>query len=111
MMFLDKNTFSTVIASTPLVPIDLVVKNHQSQVLLGQRLNRPAQGFWFVPGGRILKNEFLDAEVRFRVVLSCHSGIRRMWKRYLVTNSQFAWLLAKEKWFKKSKPSTEFNQG
>ncbi|MBL4753657.1 MAG: WecB/TagA/CpsF family glycosyltransferase [Flavobacteriales bacterium] len=34
---------------------------------------------------------------------------RRMWKRYLVTNSQFAWLLVKEKWFKKSKPSTEFN--
>tara|TARA_R110001583_G_scaffold1285_1_gene10544 strand:- start:13433 stop:13906 length:474 start_codon:yes stop_codon:yes gene_type:complete len=56
-MFLDKNTFSTVIESTPLVSIDLVVKNKEGQALLGERLNKPAKGFWFVPGGRILKNE------------------------------------------------------
>ena len=30
---------------------------HQGQTLLGKRLNRPAKGFWFVPGGRILKGE------------------------------------------------------
>ena len=30
-------------------------------MLLGQRTNRPAQGFWFVPGGRILKNEAMAA--------------------------------------------------
>lgn len=58
-MFLDQNTFETVIESTPLVSIDLVVLNEQKEVLLGQRLNRPAAGFWFVPGGRILKNESL----------------------------------------------------
>lgn len=58
-MFLDKQTFSTVIASTPLVSIDLVITNKQGQALLGQRLNRPAKGFWFVPGGRILKDESL----------------------------------------------------
>ncbi len=58
-MFLDKETFSTVIESTPLVSIDLVVKNKQGQALLGQRLNRPAKDFWFVPGGRILKDESL----------------------------------------------------
>ena len=56
-MFLDKETFSTVIDSTPLVSIDLVVKNKQGQALLGERLNKPAKGSWFVPGGRILKNE------------------------------------------------------
>ncbi|ESE41260.1 GDP-mannose mannosyl hydrolase [Shewanella decolorationis] len=58
-MFLDQPTFSTVIASTPLVSIDLVVTNSSGQVLLGQRLNRPAKDYWFVPGGRILKNESL----------------------------------------------------
>lgn len=60
-MFLDNETFSTVIASTPLVSIDLVVQNSAGDVLLGERLNRPAQGNWFVPGGRILKNESLSA--------------------------------------------------
>lgn len=58
-MFLNKETFSTVIESTPLVSIDLVVKNQKGQALLGQRLNRPAKDFWFVPGGRILKSESL----------------------------------------------------
>ena len=58
-MFLDKPTFSTVIESTPLVSIDLVVKNKQGEALLGERLNKPAKGDWFVPGGRILKNESL----------------------------------------------------
>jgi colanic acid biosynthesis protein WcaH len=60
-MFLDKELFSKVIESTPLVSIDLVVKNNLGQTLLGQRLNKPARGFWFVPGGRILKDESLAA--------------------------------------------------
>jgi colanic acid biosynthesis protein WcaH len=58
-MFLDKNTFTTVIDSTPLISIDLVVKNQQGQALLGYRTNKPAQGYWFVPGGRIFKNELM----------------------------------------------------
>lgn len=49
--------FSQLVSCAPLVSIDLVVKNSEGQVLLGLRNNRPAQGFWFVPGGRILKNE------------------------------------------------------
>ena len=53
-------TFKTIVASTPLVSIDLVVRNSEGEVLLGQRLNRPAQGYWFVPGGRILKGETFD---------------------------------------------------
>jgi colanic acid biosynthesis protein WcaH len=58
-MFLDKDTFTTVLHSTPLVSLDLIVSNAEGKVLLGQRLNRPAQGYWFVPGGRIFKNEAL----------------------------------------------------
>jgi colanic acid biosynthesis protein WcaH len=58
-MFLDKSTFTTVIDSTPLVSIDLVVLDSEGNALLGERLNRPAQGYWFVPGGRITKNESL----------------------------------------------------
>lgn len=58
-MFLDQAIFSMVIQNTPLVSIDLVVTNVDGQVLLGKRLNRPAKDYWFVPGGRILKNETL----------------------------------------------------
>ncbi|MCG7496859.1 GDP-mannose mannosyl hydrolase [Vibrio sp. Of7-15] len=59
-MFLERSTFSTVIASAPLVSIDLMVENEQGQVLLGKRLNKPAQGYWFVPGGRIQKGETIE---------------------------------------------------
>lgn len=59
-MFIDNNVFSQVIKITPLVSIDLIIKNHQSQVLLGKRNNSPAQNYWFVPGGRIRKNETFE---------------------------------------------------
>lgn len=59
-MWLSDQTFRAVVTSTPLVSIDLVLQNIRGEILLGLRKNRPAQGFWFVPGGRIRKNESLD---------------------------------------------------
>ncbi len=41
----------------PLVSVDLVLVRGGTEILLGLRTNRPAQGSWFVPGGRILKDE------------------------------------------------------
>nr|WP_255774883.1 GDP-mannose mannosyl hydrolase [Halomonas alkalisoli] len=58
--WLDAATFETVVASTPLISIDFLVLNEQGEYLLGLRNNRPAQGYWFVPGGRVQKNESLD---------------------------------------------------
>ena len=46
-----------IIEATPLVSIDLIIRNPSEKVLLGKRINRPAKGYWFVPGGRIIKNE------------------------------------------------------
>lgn len=56
-MFLDDLTFAGIIAATPLVSIDLIVQNDHGEILLGKRNSRPAMGYWFVPGGRIRKNE------------------------------------------------------
>ena len=54
---LDQKTFSSIIEHTPLVSIDLIIKDKNDEVLLGKRSNEPAKGYWFVPGGRIFKNE------------------------------------------------------
>lgn len=70
--FLPAADFATVIRSTPLVSIDLIVRRPDGAVLLGQRHNEPAKGFWFVPGGRIRKNERLDAA--FRRLLATETG-------------------------------------
>ena len=64
MSFLDGDIFRTIVANTPLIAIDLVVEDEHGCILLGERNNRPAQGFWFVPGGRIRKNERLDDAFR-----------------------------------------------
>lgn len=45
------------IRALPLVSVDLVLVRDGREILLGLRTNRPAQGSWFVPGGRIVKNE------------------------------------------------------
>jgi colanic acid biosynthesis protein WcaH len=59
-MPLDPTLFSTIIEHAPLISIDLVVENDAGEALLGLRKNPPAQGMWFVPGGRVHKGERLD---------------------------------------------------
>lgn len=62
---LDKQVFLSVVDAAPLVAVDFVVVKDQREILLGYRNNRPARGFWFVPGGRIFKNEKIkDALIR-----------------------------------------------
>lgn len=52
--------FLQVVKNAPLVSIDLIVQNEAGKYLLGMRRNEPAKGCWFVPGGRIHKNETLS---------------------------------------------------
>jgi len=56
-MRLDRETLLEVVRYTPLVSVDLIVRNSKGQVLVGLRSNEPAKGMWFVPGGRICKDE------------------------------------------------------
>jgi colanic acid biosynthesis protein WcaH len=52
--------FMDVVRLAPLVAIDLIVSDADGRILVGRRRNRPARGTWFVPGGRIHKDETLD---------------------------------------------------
>jgi len=61
---LSTQDFLTAVRLAPLVSLDLVVINPRGEVLVGLRTNRPAEGYWFVPGGRIQKDERLDAAFR-----------------------------------------------
>ena len=85
LMWLSDDTFKTVIASTPLISIDLIVKNEKGEVLLGKRANARAKGDWFVPGGRVRKNETLDdAFVRLvKEELGIENGITRNDAKFL----------------------------
>ncbi len=60
---IDNQNFKTVISSTPLISIDLLVKK-DNKILLGKRINKPAQGCLFSIGGRIYKNEKINSAMR-----------------------------------------------
>lgn len=56
---LPVDEFMAAVRALPLVSVDWVLTNPQGQVLVGWRLNAPARGSWFTPGGRIRKGEAL----------------------------------------------------
>lgn len=66
---LNHTDFLTVVKNTPLVAIDLIVYNPDGEILIGYRKNRPAQNTWFVPGGKIFKDERI-AEAIERISLA-----------------------------------------
>jgi colanic acid biosynthesis protein WcaH len=59
-MYLKKEDFRCLVRHGVLFSMDLVVVDNQNRILVGERVNRPAQGYWFVPGGRVYKNETLS---------------------------------------------------
>ena len=51
------NTYLKIIENSPIVSVDLIIFNHNGEVLLGKRLNEPGKNTLFVPGSRLRKNE------------------------------------------------------
>jgi colanic acid biosynthesis protein WcaH len=59
--WLPAASFGEVVRHAPLITIDLVIRSADGRVLLGFRRNDPARNTWFVPGGRIRKDESVVA--------------------------------------------------
>lgn len=57
---LENDEFIRVVKNTPLVSLDLVIRSADNKLLMGMRVNEPAAGSWFVPGGRIRKDESIE---------------------------------------------------
>jgi colanic acid biosynthesis protein WcaH len=73
--WLAPEDFDSVVRMTPLVVIDLIVQSPEGRILVGRRSNEPAKGSFFVPGGRISKNETLAAA--FRRISSAELGVEK----------------------------------
>ncbi len=83
--FLPAADFANMVKNMPLIAIDLLVEDQNGQYLLGWRSNPPALSSWFVPGGRIRKNETMEAAFQritltelgtaFKIELSKFKGI------------------------------------
>tara|TARA_B100000242_G_scaffold292463_1_gene267925 strand:- start:776 stop:1273 length:498 start_codon:yes stop_codon:yes gene_type:complete len=58
-MFLELKKFKEIVQNAPLIAIDIfIIKN--GKLLLGRRKNAPGKNLFFVPGGRIMKNETIN---------------------------------------------------
>ena len=58
--YLNEKEWQKCVEAMPIVAIDLILIRNQKDILMGERVNEPAKGSLFVPGGRILKNETID---------------------------------------------------
>lgn len=56
--WIPDDEWETIVSNVPIVSVDLLVECPEG-IVLGKRSNKPAKGEWFVPGGRIHKNERL----------------------------------------------------
>jgi colanic acid biosynthesis protein WcaH len=61
---LPEDLYQTIVSHVPIVAVDFLVYDSNGRYLLGRRRNRPARGFWFVPGGRIYKGETLNRAIK-----------------------------------------------
>jgi colanic acid biosynthesis protein WcaH len=71
---LDDDTFACIVRHAPLVSVDIIIRDPQRHVLVGHRVNEPAKGQYFVPGGVIRKNETI--QVAFARILDAETGLR-----------------------------------
>ncbi|MEK7546606.1 MAG: NUDIX domain-containing protein [Patescibacteria group bacterium] len=70
----------------PIVCVDVVITNGK-KFLLAKRTNQPEKNKWWIPGGRILKNELLK-DAAFRV-LKQETGLRGKTAKFLVFDELF----------------------
>jgi len=68
-----------VVRLAPLVSIDVIIRDPNQNVLVALRTNEPAKAFYFVPGGRIRKDETIQAA--FVRILEVETGCRMSFDR------------------------------
>lgn len=59
-MWINDNLYQSILANIPIVCVDVAIIK-SNQVLLVRRNREPAKGEWWLPGGRLYKNESLSA--------------------------------------------------
>lgn len=77
MTWIEQLEYNRILEIMPIVCIDVAII-HNDQVLLVKRDREPARGEWWLPGGRLHKNEVLEAcalrKAEEETDLSCSCG-------------------------------------
>ena len=71
MVKIADSLYQTIVASMPIVCVDLIIRNSIGHVLLLKRCNAPAKDQWWFPGGRVLMNEYRSDAARRKAQQEC----------------------------------------
>ena len=64
---IEESLYTEIISNVPLPCVDVIVR-YRDKYLLVKRKEEPEQGEFWVPGGRVLRGERLDAAVRRKLL-------------------------------------------
>ena len=63
--FLERSTYEEIVRKTVVCCVDIALRNAEGNYLVLRRGTHPAKGYWWLPGGRLLKGEtFFAGAVR-----------------------------------------------
>lgn len=66
-MILPEKDYKKVLDTMPVVCVDGLIINSQNQYLLVKRNNEPLKGEFWLPGGRLHKNELLETSIKRKI--------------------------------------------
>jgi len=87
--WIDPKLYETIRSLMPIPCVDLLVKDGK-KILLAKRVNEPAKGLWWSPGGRILRGETLTDAVHRKAKQELGSDV---WISKQVKTYDFIWRL------------------
>jgi colanic acid biosynthesis protein WcaH len=77
LSFIPHELYTQILEHMPIACVDIAIVSHGG-VLLVKRKDAPAQGQWWVPGGRVTKGEMMREtaarKAREEVGIACHVG-------------------------------------
>lgn len=86
--FIPQSLYKNILKNIPIVCVDVVIVRG-NKFLLGKRVNEPAKGEWWVPGGRVLKNETLKKAAARKIKEEVGIKINQPDLKYLMTGEIF----------------------
>ncbi len=66
-MIIDENDYIKIMETMPVVCVDGLIVNNKKEFLLVKRNNEPLKGQYWLPGGRLHKNETLENSIKRKI--------------------------------------------
>lgn len=77
MKKIPKNTYKKIMENIPILCVDIILKKGK-KILLVKRKNKPLKDVWWIPGGRVFKNETLIDAVKRKCMEELNINVEKI---------------------------------